>query len=182
MANQGPVDPQEILLQIELARVEMERERIALDRIHTKLENQRVHNERWNINVGAVQKNEMAASGSAVDMAKLTLRSAFLMNGGALIALPAFGQLVGSISKGYLVFALGAFVLGLVVTSIATLASYLSLHRNSSAQTQLANHRAMSLNNEELLIDENADVAKKTKVYEDLNKIEDKRVITESGV
>ena len=66
---------------------------------------------------------------STVDYAKMAMRSAFIMNGAAIIAVPTFANLTNSLDTELLVKSTCFFVLGLVSITLAMLFAYASLSR-----------------------------------------------------
>jgi hypothetical protein len=103
-------------LEFERLRVEIERRRLMLDERRAELEA---------LLVGAEDSREFANQ-----YAKAALQSLFLLNGGALIAFPAFGQLVGTAFNeqlGVVILSLAGFVGGLACVILATLLAFLAL-------------------------------------------------------
>lgn len=68
----------------------------------------------------------------AFQFSRDAIRTGFLLNGGALVALPTFGSLLGDIkaTAGLFVGSVGTFVLGLVLISITSMLAYLALGKD----------------------------------------------------
>lgn len=91
-------------------------------------ENQRIHNEQWRYAVHPAQEVRNIAMEHAYGLAKIAIQTTYLLNGGALIAFPAFAEIVSASMLNYIYAALGAiaaFVFGLVFSSITTIFAYI---------------------------------------------------------
>ena len=105
--------------QIELARLELEQSRLALERQHEFLT-------RWNIGLDRPHTRALEAYKSAVGFAQSGLRSAVLMNGGALVALPTFATALNLKDGSSIIWPMTAFAFGIVSAVTAIMFAYLS--------------------------------------------------------
>ena len=83
--------------------------------------------EAWRTEVNPLQAQASQRLGFTVSYAQLGLRTALLLNGGGLVAAPAFAELLGSIwSQGFWppIIAMGAFTLGLIAAAGATVLAF----------------------------------------------------------
>ena len=65
------------------------------------------------------------------EFARMALRSMFLLNGGALIALPAFAEMLGGIkpeTADAFILSIGSFIVGLVLIAAATFFAYIAMN------------------------------------------------------
>ncbi len=156
MANQPqqPKNHQDILVDIEAQRLNLERYRTDLEKHRADIDRQRFFLERWQIDIGKTRENQFSVGLSSVEFGKFALRGAFIINGGAIIALPAFAQLLGTVHVTFLASALTIFALGLVASSTAMFFGYLSLSRSSRSLEVAGERSAVSLNNETLMLEE----------------------------
>ncbi len=82
----------------------------------------------------SIKPREEAAERSRTftfEFARMALRSMFLLNGGALIALPAFAEMLGGIkleTADAFVWSTGGFIVGLVLIAAATLFAYIAMN------------------------------------------------------
>lgn len=109
-------------LELEHSRVEIERRRLMMDERHAELE----------VLVAGAERSRDFSN----QYAKTALQSVFLLNGGALIAFPAFGQLVGAAFNEHLSFviaSLAGFVVGLMLAVLATLLGFLALDADAQS-------------------------------------------------
>lgn len=108
---------------IEELKLELERLTYSNERTRTYLEHLRIE-------VGTVHESAERSRDMAFGFAKMALQTMFLLNGGALIAFPAFAQLVGNGFSSHVTTALISicgFAAGLVFISTATLLAYLAM-------------------------------------------------------
>ena len=113
--------------EVDTARLEIDRARLELERYGKQLERERVFLERWKTDVSPVQERKERSREFTNQYAQISLKAPFLLNGGAVIAFPAFAKIVDvAVTKNSWVFVASilAFVVGLVATSIANLVAY----------------------------------------------------------
>ena len=117
------------------------------------------HVEAWRINVEPLETRLSDFLNHTVGYAQLGLRSAFLLNGGGLIAAPTFAELLGSIwSRGQLpaLTMFGAFVAGLILAGGSTLFAFFEfragqgilvkeIHRTKTYLDRIYNKKGLSL-------------------------------------
>ncbi len=135
-------------------RTQIEKVRLGQEDIRLKQEDLRLHWERWNLDVAPLQKKAGEATAHAVEYSTLALRTLILINGGALLALPAFSQFDNGLSFTNLGWAMACFVLGLFGAGIALLSGYLSLAASTKRFSHEATARAIVLNARDNLNDE----------------------------
>ena len=116
----------------EALRLEIERLQYSNDRFRT-------HLERWRTDVEPLYHAGERSRDMAFQFAQTAIRSMFLLNGGALIAFPAFAELVGTeFHQNIWEFLLstGGFVLGLVLIVATTLLAYMAMDADAAAIRQ----------------------------------------------
>lgn len=139
-----PVDPLEAL------RLDLERRRYLDETTRTFLE-------RWRTDVQPLHEHRLMSREHAYGYAKVAIQTMFLLNGGALIAFPAFAQLVETAFKDHVTFALlsiGGFVLGLLLIAITALLAYLSMGADAAAVSQKEEYVKLGLNREQAADDD----------------------------
>ena len=125
-----PVDP------IEALRLDMDRLRLALDQARYQDDKTRTFLERWRVDVQPVHEHRLMSREHAYGYAKVAIQTTFFLNGGALIAFPAFAQLVGTslyTNRSLALASILAFVIGLVLIAVTTLLAYLSMAADANA-------------------------------------------------
>ncbi|MCW8914847.1 MAG: hypothetical protein OQK24_03220 [Magnetovibrio sp.] len=128
---------------------QVEVDRLEVEKFIAKQEYTKTYLERWKLDVVDRRTVQINLAHSASDFGKFTLRSIFLLNGGAMIALPAFGQLVDKIDASLLSTSLGWFAGGLSVVTIAMLFAYFSLSATAISWRCAMDGSASSLNQEQ---------------------------------
>ena len=146
-----PVDPLEAL------RLDLERRRYLDETTRTFLE-------RWRTDVQPLHEHRLMSREHAYGYAKVAIQTMFLLNGGALIAFPAFAQLLGTAFKDHVTIALlsiGGFVFGLVLIVITTLLAYLSTAADAEAVNQKEEYVKLGLNRDQVADDDKPEYDKK---------------------
>lgn len=146
-----PVDPLETL------RLDLERLRYLDERTRTFLE-------RWRTDVQPLHEHRLMSREHGYGYAKVAIQTMFLLNGGALIAFPAFAQLLGTAFKDHVTIALlsiGGFVFGLVLIAITTLLAYLSMAADAEAVNQKEEYVKLGLNRDQVADDDKLEYDKK---------------------
>lgn len=91
---------------------------------HLGLEKERAYLERWKTDVGPVEQQGIVAHQSAIIFAHTAIKSGYLLNGGGLLALPAFVGLF-KISLGNAVIASAIFFfIGLCLAAAANISAF----------------------------------------------------------
>lgn len=129
--------------------LELERQRLVLDRIRHEDETMRTFLERWRTDVQPVHEAKERSREMAYGFAKMAIQTMFLLNGGALIAFPTFAELVGPGLTSQLMFALisiAAFVVGLVFIGVTSLLAYLAMNADAEALSQREEYVKLGLN------------------------------------
>lgn len=142
-------EEKESLSEVEALRLEVERARLALDQASYKNEVTRTFLQRWHTDVQPVHETFERSREMAHGFAKLAIQMMFLLNGGALIAFPAFAQLVGTGFRENVdlaLFSIGGFVLGLALIAFATLLAYISMEADTEALGQREEYVKLGLN------------------------------------
>lgn len=103
--------------------------------------------EEWRTNLTPLQNSIASADRAAVDFSLAGLKSMFILNGGALIAVPAFVEILdlGPEAFGSLVDASVLFVSGLVECVLANLTAYLSMREAGLGLVATTESRAAML-------------------------------------
>ncbi len=100
----------------------------------------------------SIKPREEAAERSRTftfEFARMALRSMFLLNGGALIALPAFAGMLGGIkpeTADTFIWSIGSFVIGLVLIAVATLFAYIAMDADAEGIRQEILWRTIDIN------------------------------------
>ncbi len=101
--------------------------------------------DQWRTELAPVDAQIALATESATSLALTGLRSGYLLNGGALIALPAFIEIFKKLESGdtdLFVFAAIAFVLGLITCTVANFLGYKCVSTATLAHQENRNWRA----------------------------------------
>jgi len=117
----------------------IEKTRLEIERATYLNETTRTYLERWRTEVQPVHEEKERSREMAFGFAKMAIQTMFLLNGGALIAFPAFAGLVGAAFKEHIsIFLLsaGGFVTGLVFIAITGLLAYISMDADTEAIRQ----------------------------------------------
>lgn len=164
-----PIDP------IDALRLEVERTRLALDKAQYQNDTTRLFLERWRVDVQPVHEHRLMSREHAHGFAKVAIQTTFLLNGGALIAFPAFAQLVGTGFRDHVGWALTSitgFVLGLVFIAVTALLAYLSMEADAEAVLQLEESVKARLNQSQVADEKKP---KYDKLYEEAEAGREKR-------
>lgn len=101
----------------------------------------------WNADVVSVEEDRRKATEIAAIIEQSTLKTGALLNGGAIIALPALKGVLGdSISGEIVVAAVGFFVIGLVLNAISSTWAYIALDWTLNKLDHLREQRALNRN------------------------------------
>lgn len=157
----SPIDP------IEALRLEVERARLALEQARYQNDMTQTFFERWRVDVQPVHEHRLMSREQSYGYAKIAIQTTFLLNGGALIAFPAFAQLIGTGFRdhvGWALTSIGGFILGLVLIAITTLLAYFSMAADLQATAQREEYVKAGLNQSQA---PKADKSKYEKIRED---------------
>ena len=133
-------------------RLEVERLRLQLDSARHQNERTRTFLERWRTDVVPLHEAAERSRDMAFGFAQTAIRSMFLLNGGALVAVPAFAELVGTaFQENLTVFLLSGlgFVTGLILIAITTVLAYTSMDADAEAIRQEQEVVKINLNRSE---------------------------------
>ena len=123
----------------EALRLEVERLRLRLDEARYENERTRTFLERWRTDVEPLHEGAERSREMAFGFAQTAIRSMFILNGGALVAVPAFAELVGTAFQenptAFLPSGLG-FVTGLILIAITTVLAYTSMDADAESIRQ----------------------------------------------
>lgn len=132
-----------------IARLEVERFRLDLERYRQDLERRRTYLEHYKAELEPQYRYSVESDRASVGFAQSGIRSMYILNGGALVALPAFHALLKE-SPTYtsepLLWAALAFVIGLALSGITSLLAYLAQSAVSEAVSHVISWRAISVN------------------------------------
>lgn len=104
--------------------------------------------DQWRTELFPVDAQIALAAKSATSLALTGLRSGYLLNGGALIALPAFIEIFNKLKPGdtdLFIFAATPFVLGLITCTVTNFLGYKCVRTAASAQEEVRSWRALRL-------------------------------------
>ena len=141
--EQGPADP------VEALRLEVEKARLGIEQASFLNEQMRTYLERWRTDVQPVHEHRMMSREHGHAFAKVGIQMMFLLNGGALIAFPAFAKLVDVSFSEQITWALlsiASFVLGLVLIAVTALLAYLSMAADAEAVSNQEEYLKLGLN------------------------------------
>ncbi|HVA13482.1 MAG TPA: hypothetical protein VNF99_09550 [Stellaceae bacterium] len=129
--------------QVELARLALETERLKLENERLVIEKPRVYLEQWDSSTRPMHEHAVEMARAAIGFAQGALRTAFLLNGGALIALPTFSAIFRAGTKSIAALlgaSIGCFVAGLVACVLAHLFTFFTTSaaaQNRDAKVEL---------------------------------------------
>lgn len=84
----------------------------------------------WEASVPPIERKGQEADRGAVDYSLLGIKSAFILNGGALVVLPALTPVFGintTCNKGLLIWAAAIFMVGILFAAATTALSYFTM-------------------------------------------------------
>ncbi|MCH9052631.1 MAG: hypothetical protein IIA72_16415 [Proteobacteria bacterium] len=125
--------------------------------------------EEWRTNLTPIQESIASADRGAIDFALAGLKSGFLLNGGALIALPAFIEIF-KLKPGdadLFVFAAIPFALGLITCTVANFLGYKCANTAISAQEEARSWRALRVTEQYYPSKDRVSTAKTVKISQD---------------
>ena len=98
----------------------------------------------WRVNMDTVERLRDRADQSASEFALAAVKTSYLLNGGALVAIPAILQIghAGTISKPSLMAATISFVVGIIFSVVTNFLAYRSLFKAGEAHGYELNARA----------------------------------------
>lgn len=105
---------------------------------------------RWDMDVNGRREDAWRAGESAAAFAQMGLRSTLLLNGGALVAFPAFGELIGDVDLTSLKIASTLLVLGLMTGMLGILCAFINREIASKRLFLLAEKNSAILKNEDI--------------------------------
>ncbi len=128
---------------------------LELQKVQLRLQEAAVENDKhrtflqtWETDVRPHQEEFLRAVDMGHAYAKMTIQTIFWLNGGALVAFPAFAKLAGAQFSAHLPRALlgiGCFVLGLVLIAITSLAAYQACAADSGMTSVRREHTKLIL-------------------------------------
>lgn len=130
---------EEIALHLDSIRTELEK-------IKVRQEGTRIYLEQWKADISPVEEQTLQTHRSAIAFAQAGLKTAALINGGALIALPAFVTLFKIGSGEIVISAAIFFCFGLLAAACAYLFAFLSVDHFGISTTHKRERLAMNLN------------------------------------
>jgi hypothetical protein len=105
----------------------------------------RFRQERWDTQVSAHYRQSWDSQKVAFRFAEIGLQSAFLVNGGALVAIPPLMEWISSRGRSEVPFDAAAFVIGLVLAAASALVAYLNFLSLAGYYVEVAEKRAIEL-------------------------------------
>jgi len=123
----------------------------------------------WEVEVLPKENQAAAACQAAVDYSILGLKSAFLLNGGALVALPAFISIFGKETaclRVHIGYISACFVLGIGCVATSTALSYFTTHKQEAAhwsRREISANQILALYYEDQNFNDQAEAAVKTR-------------------
>ena len=101
----------------------------------------------WNADVVSVEEDRRKTTEIAANIAQVTLKTGALLNGGAIIALPALKGVLGdSVSGEIVIVSVGFFVVGLLLNAISSTWAYIALDLTLNKLNHLREQRAINRN------------------------------------
>lgn len=103
----------------------------------------------YRINLDSVERLRDHADQGAIEFASIGVKSIYVLNGGALVAIPAILKFTqgGTISKGYVVAAVIFFVAGILLAAAANYLAYRSMFQAGAGHAKEMNARAVEVSN-----------------------------------
>lgn len=121
-------DEQDLRDKIDALRIQIEQNTLQNETYRTYLQG-------WQIQVSPIHEEKERSRELSSGFAQMGIKSMFILNGGSLIALPAFAEIANkNIAENIPLFvgSISCFVVGLALTALATLFAYLSLDANTA--------------------------------------------------
>lgn len=143
---------------------------LSIEQHKLRLEMELHYLERWKADIVPVEQFVIEAGKGAIAFAQTALKSGFILNGGALIALPAFIQIfsVSDVASAYITITILCFTGGLFFCGIGALLAYLTMSTTEQRLGFSREIRVLRLNEEH---NPSADKAQYTnKLEEAINK------------
>ncbi|MFQ5853518.1 MAG: hypothetical protein ACE5JU_23415 [Candidatus Binatia bacterium] len=134
---------------VKLARSEVDRLRLDLERYRQDLERRRTYLEHYKAELEPQYRYSVESDRASVGFAQSGIRSMYILNGGALIALPAFHTLLKdspTYTSESLMWSAGAFVIGLLFSGVTSLLAYLAQSATTEAVSRAITWRTISVN------------------------------------
>lgn len=133
----------------DIAKLSIAERQLRLEESRYRLEKEFHYLERWKVDVVPFENYHIEASKAAISFAQTTVKTGYILNGGALIALPTFVQALSIPIYNHLtlyVIAIVLFFLGLISSGIANVFYYLALASISSRSLHRREAQVLRLN------------------------------------
>lgn len=132
---------------IEAAKLQIQEGQLRLEEARLKLEKELHYLERWKVDVTPVEQVAVEAGKGSIAFAQAAIKSGLILNGGALVALPAFTQIFG-ISASQLIEPIQYFLLGIVLCGFASIFGFITLANTEDLLSCIRESRIIKLNQE----------------------------------
>jgi len=133
----------------EIERVRLEIDRANIDKQRAETDRQRTFLERWNADMSPQHSYIVEHDRSSMALALNAIKSMYILNGGALIALPAFYGFLERVlptTREAISESAVAFTTGLVLAALTSLLAYIAQTQYGKAASEGLNWRAIKLN------------------------------------
>ncbi|MGA7675860.1 MAG: hypothetical protein WCA78_12555 [Rhizomicrobium sp.] len=117
-------------------------------RLLYELDHIRTHLQRWSIDVSSIRTQAWDAQKVGTEFSRLALQSAFIVNGGALIALPPLMQWLSTDKRVWVLCVAPLFVIGIILAAACATVAFFNFTQVSDAFHAQAEQSAIKLNAE----------------------------------
>lgn len=132
---------------IEVAKLQIQERQLRLEESRHRLEKELHYLERWKVDVTPVEQVAIEAGKGSITFAQTAIKTGLILNGGALIALPAFVQIF-SVPTAVLIGPISYFVIGLALNGIATICAFIAMSNSENLMGCIRELRVTKLNEE----------------------------------
>ena len=134
--GKGQLAPDTIKLLLEQQRVLLDAEKVQLEKRKAANDQYKNFLDQWRTDIAPLDKSASLSRQFAVQFAQTALRTVFLLNGGAFVAVPAFAKLVDVSIKEQLplfIVSMAAFAFGLVLSAVVAIFAFKSTEHDAAA-------------------------------------------------
>lgn len=129
---------------IEVAKLQIQEKQLRFEELRQK---EAHYLERWKVDVTPVEQVGIEAGKGSITFAQTAIKTSLILNGGALVALPAFTQIFNAPATA-LLEPISYFVIGLVLNGVATVCAFSALSNTENLMGCIRESRILKLNEE----------------------------------
>ena len=113
--------------------------------------------EHWRTDLQPIENDIRASDRASVDFAISGLRTVFLLNGGAIVAVPAFAEVLGvqDDQRYWITYAVATYAFGLFLSALSQIAAYLTTESRSREFSERLSWRSITVKLKHNIIQEN---------------------------